>query len=89
MVRLTIAPLATVALQSVLREKPDHPTDLIGRGEALQHVIDVNLKKLKAADEHYYLCLYCYTYERDPYNGTRIDQVLFGGELRYPDTNIP
>ena len=83
--RIGKLPLATVALQSVLLENPDHPTNLIGRGEALEHVIDVNLDKLKPIDRYthegeIYLCLYCYTHERDPYDGTQIGQ--FGAYLK-------
>ncbi len=45
--RIGKLPLATVALQSVLLELPEHATDLTGRANALQHVIGLNLEKLK------------------------------------------
>ena len=73
-------PIASVALQALLLERPTHAIDLVGRGEALKQVIERNLEQLKpdkryGSEAEVYLCLYSYVHRRDPYTGTRIGHV--------------
>ncbi|MGB0388188.1 MAG: tetratricopeptide repeat protein [Ardenticatenaceae bacterium] len=79
--RIGKLPLSSVALRSVLLERPNHPTDIVGRGQALRHVMKASLEQMKPAKRHtrkeqVYLSLHCYMHKRDPYNGFEIAQVV-------------
>lgn len=91
--RIGRLPLASVALQAMLRKYPTHSTDGVGRGKALKSVIRINLDKLKpeepcSREGEVYLCLYCHIHKRDPYTGVGIADVATYLKS-HPRTPIP
>ena len=76
--------IASMALQAVLLEEPNHPIDGVGRGEALQHVIAACLHELRPPNMplqapqkptlafEVYVTLYLYLQKRDPFTNREI-----------------
>jgi len=72
--RLGDLSIAGPALRAALSQNPAHPTNLEGRGRALQQAIQAGLAqlawpwdKIYTRDKEVYLCLYAHIHKRDPF----------------------